>query len=57
VGEVYVPNKVDKRGCRLGFVKFKEVLDVEELSKKLENVWHGSYKLRVPKPFTIVTFT
>jgi hypothetical protein len=40
VGEVYVPNKVDKRGCRLGFVKLKEVLDVEELSKKLENVWH-----------------
>ncbi|PNX70332.1 serine/arginine-rich splicing factor 2-like protein, partial [Trifolium pratense] len=47
VGEVYVPNKVDKRGCRFGFVKFKEVRNVEELSKKLEDVWHGTYKLRV----------
>ncbi|MCI69449.1 hypothetical protein A2U01_0090711, partial [Trifolium medium] len=29
------------------FVKFKEVKEVEQLSIKLEEVWLGSYKLRV----------
>jgi RNA recognition motif-containing protein len=47
IGEVYVPNKVDIRGCRFGFVKFKEVTNVTEFSKKLENVWFGTYKLRI----------
>ncbi|KAK2412588.1 SC35 splicing factor [Trifolium repens] len=31
VGEVYIPNKVDKQGRRFGFVKFKEVTDAVEL--------------------------
>jgi hypothetical protein len=47
VGEVYVPNKVDVRGRRFGFAKFLEVKNVEELSKSLEEVWCGTYKLRV----------
>jgi hypothetical protein len=38
---------VDIRGCRFGFVKFKEVTNVTEFSKKLENVWFGTYKLRI----------
>jgi hypothetical protein len=42
VGEVYLPKKLDKRGKRFGFVKFKEV---EVLSEKLRDVWMGSYKL------------
>jgi RNA recognition motif-containing protein len=47
VGEVYVPNKVDKWGWRFGFAKFLEVQNVEELSSKLEEVWCGSFKLKV----------
>ncbi|MCI04352.1 RNA recognition motif, partial [Trifolium medium] len=46
VGEVYIPQKRDKRGNRFGFVKFKEVKGVEALSKRLEDVWLGTYKIR-----------
>ncbi|WJX87785.1 hypothetical protein P8452_69940 [Trifolium repens] len=47
VGEVYVPKKRDRRGNRFGFVKFKEVKNVEALSGRLEDVWMGSFKLKV----------
>ncbi|MCH97216.1 endonuclease/exonuclease/phosphatase family protein, partial [Trifolium medium] len=47
VSDVFIPKKVDKWGRRFGFVKFKEVRDVEDLSWKLEDVWSGNFKLRV----------
>jgi hypothetical protein len=47
VGEVYIPNKRDKWGNRFGFVIFKEVKSVESLSSRLDDVWVGSYKIRV----------
>jgi hypothetical protein len=47
VGEVFLPKKLDKRGRRFGFVKFKEVMEVDELSDKLRDVWLGSFKLWV----------
>ncbi|GAU23742.1 hypothetical protein TSUD_128460 [Trifolium subterraneum] len=47
VGEVYLPNKMDKWGRRFGFVKFLEVKQVEELENKLGEVWCGSFKLRI----------
>ncbi|MCH95549.1 endonuclease/exonuclease/phosphatase family protein, partial [Trifolium medium] len=47
VGEVYIPKKLDIRGNKFGFVKFKEVKGVEALSSRLEDVWIGSYKLRI----------
>jgi RNA recognition motif-containing protein len=47
VMEVYIPRKLDKRGRRFGFVKFKDVEDVELLSDKLQEVWLGSFKLLV----------
>jgi RNA recognition motif-containing protein len=47
LGDVYIPNKVDKRGKRFAFVKFKGVKEVDELSGRLEEVWSGSFKLRV----------
>ncbi|WJX11204.1 hypothetical protein P8452_01842 [Trifolium repens] len=47
IGEVYVPQKRDKGGNRFGFVKFKEVKNLEALSERLEDIWLGSYKLRV----------
>ncbi|MCI20059.1 endonuclease/exonuclease/phosphatase family protein, partial [Trifolium medium] len=49
VTDVFIPKKVDKWGRRFGFVKFKGVreFEVEALSRKLEDVWWGTYKLRV----------
>jgi RNA recognition motif-containing protein len=47
VGEVYVPNKRDKRGQRFGFVKFKDVKNIEALNDRLGDVWMGSFKLKV----------
>jgi RNA recognition motif-containing protein len=45
VGDVYIPNKVDKRGKRFGFVKFKNVTDIEDKCLQLADVWCGSFKL------------
>ncbi|MCI19252.1 endonuclease/exonuclease/phosphatase family protein, partial [Trifolium medium] len=47
VGEVYIPNKLDKQGKRFGFVKFREVRDVKDLLSRLGDIWVGSFKLRV----------
>jgi RNA recognition motif-containing protein len=47
VGDVFIPKKVDKWGRKFGFVKFKEVKEVEVMSEKLEDVWWDSYKLRI----------
>jgi RNA recognition motif-containing protein len=47
VGEVYIPNKLDKQGCRFGFVKFKDVKDAVELLRRISNIWLGSFKIRV----------
>jgi hypothetical protein len=47
VGEVYIPNKRDKWGNRFGFVKYKEVKNVDTLSSRLEDVWVGMYKIRI----------
>ncbi|MCH79581.1 hypothetical protein A2U01_0000333 [Trifolium medium] len=49
LGDVYIPNKVDKWGKRFAFVKFKGVKDVDALSERLEDVWSGKFKLRVNK--------
>ncbi|KAK2368883.1 zinc finger CCCH domain-containing protein [Trifolium repens] len=47
VGEVYIPSKLDKRGNKVGFVKFKEVKSIEALSSRLQDVWIGTYKLHI----------
>jgi RNA recognition motif-containing protein len=49
VSDVFIPKKMDKWGRRFGFVKFKGVHNLEELSMKLEDVWWNKYKLRVNK--------
>ncbi|MCI34305.1 hypothetical protein A2U01_0055524, partial [Trifolium medium] len=49
VGDAFIPKKVDKWGRRFGFVKFREVKEVELLSKIPQDVWIGSFKLRVNK--------
>jgi hypothetical protein len=47
VGEVYIPSKLDKRGNEVGFMKLTEVKSIEALSSKLQEVWIGTYKLRI----------
>jgi hypothetical protein len=47
VAEVYIPKKLDKRGRRFGFVKFKEVREEDVLGEMLRDVWMGSFKLWV----------
>ncbi|CAJ2675194.1 unnamed protein product [Trifolium pratense] len=47
VGDVYIPKKVDKRGKRFGFVNFKVMEDLRELESLLNDVWIGTYKLRI----------
>lgn len=49
VGEVFVPKKLDKWGKRFGFVKFKNVTNMELLELQLEEVWWGDSKLKVNK--------
>jgi hypothetical protein len=44
--DIYIPQKLDKRGCRFGFVKFLDVYYVKDLLLRLEEVWWGTYKLR-----------
>ncbi|WJX32262.1 hypothetical protein P8452_20607 [Trifolium repens] len=44
--DIYIPQKLDKRGCRFGFVKFLDVGSVKDLLYRLEEVWWGTYKLR-----------
>ncbi|KAK2359679.1 zinc finger CCCH domain-containing protein [Trifolium repens] len=50
VGEVYIPNKLDKGGKRFGFARFEDVEDKQKLLHKLEDTWIGSYKLRANLP-------
>jgi RNA recognition motif-containing protein len=47
VSDVFIPKKVDKWGRRFGFVKFKDVKEVELLSKKLKDVWWNTHKLKI----------
>jgi hypothetical protein len=47
IGEVYIPKKLDKQGKRFGFAKFREVINVKELLARMEEIWVGSFKLRV----------
>jgi hypothetical protein len=47
VGEVFIPQKLNKWGCRFDFVKFREVKNVGELERMLADIWLGSFKLRV----------
>jgi hypothetical protein len=47
VGEVYIPDRLDKQGRRFGFVKYRDVRDPKEQLGLLADIWVGSFKLRV----------
>ncbi|GAB4831121.1 hypothetical protein Ancab_005131, partial [Ancistrocladus abbreviatus] len=37
----------NRRGRKFGFVRFLDVMDIEELLQQLRQIWVGSFKLRV----------
>ncbi|GLT90263.1 hypothetical protein SLE2022_082060 [Rubroshorea leprosula] len=47
VVDVYVPGRRDKRGNRFGFVRMIGVQSEQEMVRKLNDLWIGSYKVRV----------
>jgi hypothetical protein len=49
VGEVFMANKLDKWGRRFGFVKYREVRDVNVLADRLKEVWLWDTRLKVNK--------
>lgn len=42
--DIYIPNRKDRTARKFGFVKF---LNPKALEVKLDNIWIGTYKLRV----------
>ncbi|GAU48877.1 hypothetical protein TSUD_406570, partial [Trifolium subterraneum] len=44
--DVYVPNRRNKRGEPYGFAKFSNVRDVLKLTRAVNNVWFGHYRVR-----------
>ncbi|GAU45310.1 hypothetical protein TSUD_300390 [Trifolium subterraneum] len=47
IGDLFIPSKRTKFNQRFGFVRFRAVWDVDELLLKLQDIWLGTYKLRV----------
>ena len=47
VEEVFDPQKLDRWGRKFGFVKFREVGDLEDLESRLEEVWLWKIRLKV----------
>ncbi|KAL8475070.1 hypothetical protein ACS0TY_031478 [Phlomoides rotata] len=44
--DIFVPNRLDKKGKAFGFVRFRGNTNRERLEWDLNNIWIGSYKLR-----------
>ncbi|GLT31165.1 hypothetical protein SLA2020_059220 [Shorea laevis] len=47
VVDVYLPSKRDKRGKRYGFVRLTGVKNEIQMEMRLNEIWIGSYKMRV----------
>lgn len=47
VVDVFIPKKKNKEGKSFGFVRFKGVAYPLELEKRLDQLWIGSYKMKV----------
>lgn len=45
--DVFIPKKRDKGGRRFGFVRFINVQNSKVLERELDQIWIGTYKLRV----------
>ncbi|MCH82832.1 RNA recognition motif [Trifolium medium] len=47
VGDIFIPSKKTKLGYNFGFVRYRSVTNVDVLLNKLQDIWLGTYKLRV----------
>lgn len=46
VVDIFVPKKKNKEGKAFGFVRFRDVQYPQELERRLDQIWIGSFKLR-----------
>lgn len=46
VVDVYIPRKKNKQGKIFGFARFKDILYPQELKRRLDQIWIGTYKLK-----------
>lgn len=44
---MFCPKKKDRQGKRFGFVRFPKIYDPREILFELNNIWMGSFKLKV----------
>ncbi|GLT95391.1 hypothetical protein SLE2022_130750 [Rubroshorea leprosula] len=47
VADVFIPARRDRRGRRFGFVRMAEVSDAKDMEHRLNQIWLGSYHLKV----------
>ncbi|GKV22565.1 hypothetical protein SLEP1_g32427 [Rubroshorea leprosula] len=47
VADVFIPARRDRRGGHFGFVHMSEVSNVKDMEHKLNQIWLGSYHLKV----------
>ncbi|KAL8519730.1 hypothetical protein ACS0TY_010606 [Phlomoides rotata] len=47
VRDIYIPKRLDKKGKAFSFVRFVGNTNVARMERDLNNIWFGSYKLRV----------
>lgn len=45
--DFYIPAKASKTGGNFGFARFQNFSSMEEMSARLDDIWIGSYKIRV----------
>lgn len=45
--DFFIPLKTNKAGGKFGFVRYKKPNDLLALERKLDDIWLGSYKIRV----------
>lgn len=50
ISDIFLPKKRDRYGKVFGFVRFPRIYNEEDLLTKLNEVWIGSYKIRVSTP-------
>ncbi|KAL8529586.1 hypothetical protein ACS0TY_006858 [Phlomoides rotata] len=46
VKDLFIPNRLDKKGRTFGFVRFSGKINTPHVERDLNNIWFGSYKLR-----------
>lgn len=45
--DFFIPAKTNRTGEKFGFVRYRNVRNVESLARRLDDIWIGSYKIRL----------